>query len=121
MALLENYVAQPPPLYETEQGGIRIQGTRVSLDSVIAYFNQGYSAEDLVRAFDTLKLRDVYVVIAYYLDNKEVVDAYMKRQQEKGEEIRRKFEALSPPGQSLQAKLAARKAEAQKAEKEQQA
>ncbi len=116
MALLESYVAQPPPLYETEQGAIRVQGTRVSLDTVIACFSQGYTAENIVRSFDTLKLRDVYAIIAYYLDNKEAVDAYIKRQQEKGEEIRRRFEALSPPGQSLQAKLAARKAEAQKAE-----
>ena len=118
MALLESYVAQPP-LYETEQGAIRVQGTRVSLDTVIACFSQGYTAEDIVRSFDTLKLRDVYAIIAYYLDNKEAVDAYIKRQEEKGEEIRRKFEALSPPGQSLQAKLAARKAEAQKAEAQQ--
>lgn len=121
MALLESYIAQPPPLRELENGVIRIEGTRVSLDTVIAYFNQGYAVEDIVRSFDTLKLRDVYAVIAYYLDNKEAVDAYMKRQEEKGEEIRRKFEALSPPGHSLQAKLAARKAEAQKAETERQA
>ena len=121
MALLESYVAQPPPLYETDQGAIRVQGTRVSLDTVIACFSQGYTAEDIVRSFDTLKLRDVYAIIAYYLDNKEAVDAYIKRQEEKGKEIRRKFEALSPPGQSLQAKLAARNAEAQKAETEQQA
>ena len=116
MALLESYIAQPPPLRELENGAVRIEGTRVSLDTVIACFHQGYTAEDIVRSFDTLKLRDVYLVIAYYLDNKEAVDDYMKRQQEKGEEIRRKFEALSPPGESLQAKLAARKAEAQKAE-----
>ena len=65
MALLESYIAQPLSLYETEQGGIRVEGTRVSLDTVIAYFNQGYSAEDLVRSSDTLKLRDVYAVIAW--------------------------------------------------------
>ena len=96
MALLESCVAQPP-LSETEQGAIRVQGTQVSLDTVIAYFNQGYTAKDIVRSFDTLKLRDVYAVIAYYLDNHDAVDAYIKRQEEKGQEIRRKFEALSPP------------------------
>ncbi len=119
MALLESYVAQPPPLYETEQGAIRVQGTRVSLDTVIYHYRDGRTPESIVQSYDTLKLRDVYAIIAYYLDNKEAVDAYIKRQEERGEENRRKFEALSPPGQSLQAKLAARKAEAQRAEAQQ--
>ena len=108
MALLESYVAQPPPLYEMDNGAIRVQGTRVSLDTVIAYFNHGYTAEDIVQSFDTLKLRDVYAVIAYYLDNREAVDAYIRRQEEKGEETRRKFEALHPQDQDLKAKLQAR-------------
>ena len=115
MALLESYIAQPP-LYETEHGGIRVQGTRVSLDSVIACFNQGYTAEDIIRSFDTLKLRDVYAVIAYYLDNRDAVDAYIMRREAEAAELRREIEALYPLGESLQAKLAARKAEAQKAE-----
>ncbi len=108
MALLESYVAQPPPLRELENGAIRVGDTRVSLDTVIAYFNQGYSAEDIVRSFDTLKLRDVYAIIAYYMDNKEAVDAYIKRQEEKAAEIRREFEALHPPDPNLRARLLAR-------------
>ena len=108
MALLESYVAQPPPLRELENGAIRVGATRVSLDSVIVYYNQGYSAEDIVYSFDTLKLRDVYAVIAYYLDNKETVDAYIKRQEQKAEEIRRELEALRPPNPNLRARLLAR-------------
>jgi uncharacterized protein (DUF433 family) len=110
MALLESYVAQPP-LYETEGGAIRVQGTRVSLDTVISYFNQGYTAEDIVRSFDTLKLRDVYVTIVFYLDNRDAVDTYIKRREAEAAKLRLEIEALYPPGQSLQAKLAARKAE----------
>lgn len=111
MALLESYVAQPPPLRELENGAIRVGDTRVSLDSVSHVFNQGYSAEEIVLSFSTLKLRDVYAVIAYYLDNREAVDAYIVRQEEKGEEIRRKFEALHPPDLDLRARLLARLAE----------
>ena len=110
MALVESYAAQPP-LYETEQGAIRVEGTRVSLDTVIACFNQGDTAEDIVRSFDTLKLRDVYAIIAYYLDNRDVVEAYITQRKVEAAEIRRESEALHPPGESLQARLAARKAE----------
>jgi uncharacterized protein (DUF433 family) len=114
MALLESYVAEPPPLDETEQGGVRVRGTRVSLDSVIHAYNSGATPEDIIRSFTTLKLRDVYAVITYYLDYKDVVEAYIARRQEEADEIRRKFEALYPLGQSLQAKMAARKAEAER-------
>ena len=111
MTLLESYVAEPPPLYETEQGAIRVRGTRVSLDSVIFSFNTGATPEDIVRSYDTLKLRDVYAVIAYYLDHREPVDAYVARRQAEADELRRKIEAEFPESRTLQAKLMARKAE----------
>ena len=66
MALLESYIAEPPPLYETEQGAVRVRGTRVSLDTVIHAYNGGATPEDIVRSFTTLTLRDVYAVITYY-------------------------------------------------------
>lgn len=110
MALLENYIAEPP-LYETEQGAVRVRGTRVSLDTVISAYNSGAAPEDIVRSYTTLNLRDVYAVITYYLDHRETVDAYMARRRAEAAEMRRKFEALQPPGQSLQEKLTARKAE----------
>ena len=108
MALLENYVAQPPPLRELENGAVRIEGTRVSLDSVIHHFNQGRRPEDIVRWFTTLKLRDVYAVIAYYLDHREPVDAYIQRQEVKAEEIRREIEANQPSNAEFRARLEAR-------------
>jgi len=110
MALLESYVAEPPPLDETEQGAVRVRGTRVSLDSVISAYNSGATPEDIVRSFTTLKLRDVYAVITYYLDHRDVVEAYITRREAEASEIRKEIEASQPSGQSLQAKLAARKA-----------
>ena len=111
MALLESYVAEPPPLYETEQGAVRVRGTRVSLDTVISAYEDGASPEDIVRSYDTLKLRDVYAVITYYLDHTDAVKAYLARRETEAAEIRRKIEVSQPSHQSLQAKLAARKAE----------
>ena len=110
MALLESYVAEPPPLDETEQGAVRVRGTRVSLDSVIYAYNSGATPEDIVRSFTTLKLRDVYAVITYYLDHRDRVEAYITRREAEAAKIRKEIEANQPSGQSLQAKLAARKA-----------
>ena len=109
MALLEASTA--PPLREMENGAIRVGETRVSLESVVYHFNQGRTPEDIVRSFPTLELRDVYAVVAHYLSHRAVVDAYVQRQEERAGELRREIEASRLPGDSLQAKLAARKAE----------
>lgn len=111
MALLENYVAEPPPLYETEQGAVRVRGTRVSLDTVIHAHNGGAAPEEIVRSYTTLTVRDVYAVITYYLDRRDAVDAYIARREDEANKARQQFEALYPLSQSLQEKLAARKAE----------
>ena len=111
MALLESYVAEPPPLYETEQGAVRVRGTRVSLDSVIHAYNSGAAPKDIVRSYMTLKLRDVYAIITYYLDHQDMVDSYITRRQKEADEARHEFAALYPQSQTLQAKLVARKAE----------
>ena len=109
MALLESYVAQPP-LYETEQGAIRVQGTRVSLDTVIYHYRDGRTPESIVQSFDTLKLRDVYAVIAYYLDNREAVDAYITRREAEAAELRREIEADQPSNAEFRVRLEARRA-----------
>lgn len=57
--------------------GLYVAGTRVSLDSVGFEFQRGASPEEIVRAFSTLKLSQVYGAIAYYLDHAEIVKAYL--------------------------------------------
>ena len=111
MALLENYVTQPPPLRELENGVIRVGDTRVSPDSVIHAFNSGATPEDIIRSYDALQLRDVYAVIVYYLDHREAVDAYIARRRAEADELKRRIDAEQPLSRTLQARLSARKAE----------
>jgi uncharacterized protein (DUF433 family) len=66
-----------PPLTRTETGGIRITGTRVSLDTVVAAFDAGASPEEMIQQYPTLTLSNAYAVIAYVLANRAWVDAYM--------------------------------------------
>jgi uncharacterized protein (DUF433 family) len=96
-----------------EDGGLRIGRTRVTLDTLIGFFIQGSSAEDLVRQFPTLALADVELVIRYYLAHREEVDAYLKRRDEEAAEIRRKIEATCPSDE-WRARLLARRAQMQK-------
>jgi hypothetical protein len=52
--------------------------------------------EDMVRAYDTLGLADVYAVIAYYLRHRDNVGAYLKRRAEETEALRAQIEAEHP-------------------------
>jgi uncharacterized protein (DUF433 family) len=76
---------------EKVEGGYRIAGTRVSLDSVAHRFREGLSAESIAECFPALTLAQVYGAIAYYLANQTAVDAYLAE----GEELSRKLHAES--------------------------
>lgn len=90
------FPAEPPPLRVDEGGVIRVGRTRVTLDLVVEQYENGMSAEGLVRAYDTLDLADVHAVIAYYLRHREPVRAYMARREEEARALRATIEAERP-------------------------
>jgi uncharacterized protein (DUF433 family) len=91
MIVLPETVALPLKL--DEHGTIRVSGTRVTLDTVIACYHQGDSPEAIQRGFDVLPLNDIYTVIAYYLAHRNEMDAYLKHGQEEAERLRQEWEA----------------------------
>ena len=85
------------PLKMDEHGAIRVSGTRITLDTLLAFYQQGETPEDLHEGFSTVPLADIYAVIAYYLAHDAEVDAYLKRRDEEAESIRQEWEARTPP------------------------
>ena len=81
-----------------DSGGIRIKGTRVSIDIVVDRYNEGWSAEDIEREYPSLDLTQVYATITYYLLNKKKIDAYIKEADEKIEAAWRKQRRNPHPG-----------------------
>lgn len=85
-------------LYNTTDAGImRVGSTRVSLDSVILAFKQGYSPEEIALDFDSLTLGEVYSAINYYLQHKSEVDKYLTERATQEEELRSEIEARFDP------------------------
>ena len=65
------------PYIEERNGGLYVAGTGVSLDSVLTRFQDGGSPEKIVHSFPTLKLSQVFGVIAYYLENENAINEYI--------------------------------------------
>lgn len=80
------------PLHQDQDGTIRVDGTRTALRIVIAAFDRGLTPEDMCRRYATLRLKDVYAVISYYLENQPDVRAYPARREKEAEELRQKIE-----------------------------
>ncbi|QLE54679.1 DUF433 domain-containing protein [Nostoc sp. TCL26-01] len=54
-----------------------VEGTRISLDSIVYAFQGGLSPESIVQSFELLTLEQVYGAIAFYLANRVEIDAYL--------------------------------------------
>jgi uncharacterized protein (DUF433 family) len=101
----------PVPLRVDEHGVIRVGDSQVLLDVVIREFNNGADPEAIVHGYSTLKLADVYDVIAYYLRHRQEIDEYVHARREEAQKLREKIEAKQPSRVELRAKLLARKAQ----------
>ena len=63
-----------------DQGVMRVGKSRVMLDSVVAAFTQGHSAETIQQQYPALSLEEVYGAIAWYLGHHDEVTRYFERQ-----------------------------------------
>ncbi len=81
----------PDLLTCTPQGTWRIAGTRVSLDSVIHSFWEGATPEEICQDFPSLSLAQVYEAIAYYLKQRDKVDAYLQAGQDSAEKLQQEL------------------------------
>ena len=95
------------PLVVTEQGTIRIKGSRVSLDSIVHHFKLGATAEQIVQSFPSLSLCDVYSSIAYYLTHREEIEEYLKEQETAADALQEQLES-NPDYQAEIAELRSR-------------
>lgn len=99
-----------PPLAADADGVLRVGDTRVSLDSVIYAFITGATPEEIVQQYTTLDLADVYAVIAYFLQHRSEIEAYLKNRQTERDAMRQMTEARFDPT-GVRARLLARRSD----------
>lgn len=73
--------------YKTADGGWRIAGSRVSLDSVVHAYWDGKSPEAIAEEFPSLSAEQVYGAVAFYLRNKQEIDQYLSHQGDKWQQF----------------------------------
>jgi len=85
---------EPIPLEIDADGVVRVGGTRVTLDTIVAAFDEGATAEEIVQQYPSLLLADVYAVIGYYLRRRPEVEAYLRQRQQQASEVRSQNESV---------------------------
>ncbi|MEM8544116.1 MAG: DUF433 domain-containing protein [Cyanobacteria bacterium P01_H01_bin.119] len=105
-------LAEPAPLKINPHSVVCVGETRVTLDTVVAVFKQGATAEEIVQRYPSLRLGDVYASIAFYLNHREDVEEYLQQRQQQAQEIRQMNEARFD-SQGLRDRLLARRVEQQ--------
>lgn len=81
---------------EQRDQGYWLEGTRISLDSVVYAFLNGDSPENIAQNFPLLSLEQIYGAIAFYLANRELIDAYLKEDEKEFEKLQKSFREQNP-------------------------
>jgi uncharacterized protein (DUF433 family) len=89
--------AQSLPLTLDANGIVRVGSTRVTLDTIIAAFLEGATAEEISYQYPSVELPDIYAVISYYLRNRPEVEKYLQYRQKESKVIRKQSEKRHNP------------------------
>ena len=96
------------PLFADPHGTLRVQGTGVTLDSIVMAFRAGATAEEIAQKFLPVPLADVYLIIAHYLHHTAALDAYLAGENAEAAALRQSIEQRFDPT-GLRARLLARR------------
>jgi len=96
------------PLQTDSDGVVRVAGTRVTLEVVVAAFSEGATAEEIAQQFPSLNLADIYAVIGYYLRHTEEVEAYLQQRKIQAATARKQNELRYDP-HGVRSRLMARR------------
>ena len=83
---------QTEPLNLDSEGTIRLTGSRITFDTLMAAFKKGNSAEQIQDGFPSLSLAQIYGAIAWYLDHQAEAEDYLKEREADAEAIRQEIE-----------------------------
>ena len=81
-----------------------MNGTRVTLDTLVGYMQQGETPERLHEGFPSVTLAEINTILDWYRNNQVEADKYLREQEAEGERIRQEIES-QPEYQARRAEL----------------
>jgi|SRR5436190_16644228 len=99
---------EPVPLRTDADGVVRVGKTRVTLDTIVAAFVEGATAEEIAQQYPSLHLADIYSVIGYFLRRRSEVEEYLRQRQKQAAKVRKQNETRFDP-QGVRDRLLARR------------
>lgn len=99
---------KPLPLSIGPDHVIRVSGTRVPLETIVAAFDAGATAEEIVQQYPSVELADAYAVISWVLENRTSVDEYVRQRRDAAKALREEIERRDPAA-GIRARLLARR------------
>ncbi len=93
---LTNIGQEQVPLKTDADGVVRVSDTRVTLDTVVAAFKEGATADEMTLRFPVLPLADVYAVLSFYLHHQQEVERYLKQREQAARQILKEAESMFP-------------------------
>jgi uncharacterized protein (DUF433 family) len=89
--------AEPLPFTTDTDGVVRVGGTRVTLDTLVAAFREGATAETIAEQYPSVSLAVTYTTIGYYLRHQAEVDAYLRQRRQQAAQVRQENETRFNP------------------------
>ena len=80
----------------------------MTLDSVVAAFSDGATAEEIAQQYPSASLADIYQTIGYYLRHQNELEEYFSRRRQATDKTKRKNESRWPPN-GIRERLLARR------------
>jgi len=65
---------------EIQSNMMRLKGYRIGIEHIVKCYQEGFTAEQITQEFPGVSLEMIYMVLAYYLQNKQAVDKYINQQ-----------------------------------------
>ena len=81
------------PLHQDDRGTIRVKGSRVTLDTIVARMQVGDTLEEIHEGFPTVTLAQINTIIDWYRNNQVKADEYLQEQQAEVERIIQELES----------------------------
>lgn len=81
------------PLNYDDRGNIRVKGSRVTLDTIVARMQVGDTREEIHEGFPTVTLAKINTILDWYLNNQVEADAYLQEQEAEAERMRKEIES----------------------------